>query len=90
MFHGASLTLSSDMDQDTLCLVHILKLNLTHILQSIYYITLSTLRTTCGTGKMDGKVLNDHKDSVIFIPETYWATSSTICSNVIKNSIYGI
>ena len=49
---------------------------------------------------VDGKMLNVHKDSAIFVRETCWATSFTICMNVntsqkkernvYRNSIYGM
>ena len=49
---------------------------------------------------VDGKMLNVHKDSAIFVRETCWATNSTIClnlntwqkkeRNIYQNSIYGM
>ena len=32
--------------------------------------------------RVDGRMLNVHKDSVIFVRETCWSTNSTICFNV--------
>ena len=49
---------------------------------------------------VDGKMLNVHEDSAIFVREISWATSFTICMNentsqkkernVYRNSIYGM